>query len=204
MTLKYIVFLAIVLCGCQTSTPTPESPISFSGNGNTIIDVNKWTGPAIARISNQSSIGQFSVASHELDGTVRGLVDASGQYSGSILFDFINDEKTIQLEVSSQGQWSIDILPLDYAQIGSINNPVPGKGDNVILFEGHPTSIRVDIKGPQSKFRVWGYGASSQILAIGASPYSSTVLIPSGLLTNQGKIWIYIQSLNDWTLLSSP
>jgi hypothetical protein len=200
--LRYVIFLAIVMCSCQTSTPAPQNPISFSGNGNTIIDVNKWTGPAIARISNQSSIGQFSVASHELDGTVRGLVDASGQYSGSILFDFINDEKTIQLEVSSQEQWSIDILPLEDARIGSIDNPVSGSGDDVILFEGRPVSVQVDIKGPQSKFRVWAYGTSSELLAIGTSPYSNTILIPIGFPTNQGKVWIYIQSLNDWTLIT--
>lgn len=162
-----------------TNTPTPKpEPISISGDTDSVVDVDKWEGPAIARIT-YSGRGNFSIINYGPNNTRYNLlVNTIGDYSGTVAIDFIDGENTRRFEVSAGGPWEIEILPLSEARRERIPGTISGSGDDVIILVGsNPDMMIVDGSQARSNFAIWAYGNRRNLALNVIAPYEGTVLL---------------------------
>lgn len=141
-----------------TPTPTtPPIPLVFSGSGAKVLEIKKWAGPAIARLTH-SGQSYFQVEAFDAgDRHIDFIVDGFGDYSGTVPVDF-EDTATRRLTINADGAWGIQILPLSSAQIAPIPGPVAGKGDLVFFVVGAtPDIITVDASQASGSFIIQAY-----------------------------------------------
>lgn len=144
----------------NTATPLPE-PILIEGRGDQVIEVNKWDGPAIARII-YSGGSNFAIWQYDsLGNRFNLLVNTIGSYQGIRPLDFRNDEVTARLEIESSGDFTIEILPVQEATHLTVPGVYQGVGDDVLILEGgRPDLINADASTAQSNFAIWAFGSS--------------------------------------------
>lgn len=162
-----------------TATPTPTPvPILLSGQGDTVIDLEKWKGPALTRISYTGG-GNFAIWSYDEYGNkIDLLVNTIGTYEGTVPIDFLVDEFTTRFEVTSNGQWEIQVLPLQQIRRESIPGTMTGKGDEVLFLDGrNPDLLTADATTARGNFAIWTYGDSRDLVVNEIAPYQGTVVI---------------------------
>lgn len=98
-----------------TSTPTPRpTPILLKGVNGVVVDINKWRGAALMKISYKGG-GSFSIKNYAENGElIDRIVSKSGNYEGNVPLDIASGDQTARLEInSSGGTWEISILPFN-------------------------------------------------------------------------------------------
>jgi len=161
-----------------TNTPLPN-PLNFNGQGDNIIDFEKWDAPAVLHIKNTGG-GNFAVWNYDKNGNkIDLLVNTIGSYEGYLPLDFLDKERTTRLEIKSDGQWTVEIYPLDiqYLHVLDLPGKYNGNGDDVLVIRKNPDIAQFDCQ-ISGNFAVWAYGASGRDLVVNEiAPYSGRVIL---------------------------
>jgi hypothetical protein len=162
----------------NTRTPIPQ-PITLTGSGDSVVDLNKWPGAAILQITYTGS-SNFSVINYDSgNNRIDLLVNTIGSYSGKILIDLRKNTKTARLEITASGPWEVIAYPfiLDYIRLVTIPTTVTGTGDDVFVLKGTPDLLKV-INAGKSNFIVHGFAPSGYDLLVNEiAPYTGTIIL---------------------------
>jgi hypothetical protein len=163
-----------------TATPAPE-PKAYSGSGSDVIDIEKPGGVdsvAIAHITGNAGSSYFGVTSFDDAGKqIDLLVNTTDPYDGVVLIDVRKNDKTTRLQIESDGDWTIEILPLSSARRVAVPGAVDGTGDDVIIVDGTPDTAKISGNADGNYFGVWAYGKSADLLVNTTDPYEGRVIV---------------------------
>jgi hypothetical protein len=165
----------------QTNTP-PPTPIILNGIGASVVDVQKWNGPALARIKHVG-FANFAVWNYGANGDkIDLLVNTIGNYDGTLPLDWFDDEDTIRFEIKADGNWEIQILPFDSIRKEAYPGIIQGIGDDVVAIQSLETGKKPDIlkaNATQSgNFAIWAWSGKGRDLLINEiAPYTGTIII---------------------------
>lgn len=162
-----------------TSSPTPApEPLVLTGTGDSVVDVEKWPGPALAHITGNAGLSHFAVVNLDADGNqIDLLVNTVEAYDGVRPLDFFDDQHTARFEVTAAGDWTIEILPL---LEGAIIAPVPGvttgTGDAVLILEAAADVATITGNDAARHFAVESFGGLFPDLLVNTvDPYTGQV-----------------------------
>jgi len=139
------------------------APIYLSGKGNSVVKIEKWSGPAIAIITyagtaTPSPNGDFFLV-YNYDANENQLdlnVHANARYTGTVPIDFREWEQTAKFKVKAGGVWEIIVYPIAYVRTVQIPGKFSGSGDDVIFIHGGvPDKIRVDAPTIGDFISIW-------------------------------------------------
>ncbi|MCL4303978.1 MAG: hypothetical protein KJ077_50305 [Anaerolineae bacterium] len=160
--------------------PVPE-PIVINGTGDTVQNINKWSGPAIIHVVGNASQRHFAVIPYDSSGNrASSLVNTTDYYDGRNLIDFEQNQHTSRLEITTEGEWTIEILPLASARVLQIPGTIDGNGDDVLLLMGGTPDIANISGNPAARhFAVLPYGNGRRFSSMvnTTDPYEGQVLI---------------------------
>lgn len=169
----------------NTATPAPSltptatpAPIILTGTGDNVIDVQKWNGPAIAKITHTGG-GNFAVWNNDAQGHIDLLVNTIGNYQGTVPIDFKDAEQTTRFEITAGGTWEIQILPMGQMRRVTIPGVFQGIGDDVIALDGTaaPDLLKADASAASRNFVVYTFGSRRDLAINEIAPYTGTVSI---------------------------
>jgi hypothetical protein len=152
--------------------------LSFKGLGSSSVEMAKWDGPAVARIT--CTCDQiFSVASYNAQGVpVDVLVDTMGNYTGMVPIDFESGKYSTRLQITASGSWEITVLPMSEVPVVKLPGYYQGDGDVVLaLSGGTPDSVAVDATGAKGRFTLWTFNVNMDLKFNESAPYQGTKLI---------------------------
>ena len=150
------------LTAMPAGTSNPE-PIYLSGTGNSVVKLEKWSGPAIATVSYAGATtptpnGDFFLV-YNYDASENQLdlfVHANASYTGTVPIDFQEWEQTASFKVKAGGAWEIIVYPISYIRTELIPGKFSGSGDEVIFIHGGvPAKIRVDAPTIGDFISIW-------------------------------------------------
>lgn len=181
-----------------TLTPTPPpDPIVLTGSGDDIVDVEKWAGPAVARITGNTAGAHFAVMNYDAEGNqIDLLVNTTDPYSGVRPLDLLDDQHTTRFEVKATGDWTIEVLPfLENATTVEVPGAVSGTGDAVLVLLAEADTATVTGNAAGSHFAVIGYGGLFPDLLVNTTdPYDNEVMVDRG-----SRVFV-ITAVGDWTI----
>lgn len=169
----------------STATPTPlPQPIHLSGSNDSIVDIDKWVGPAIIHIVANSESRHFAIMPHDENGMLDVLVNTTDPYDGIRPLDFDENEHTTRFEINATGNWDIEIKPLVTAPHFSIPGLYQDSGDKVIILDGGtPDVARINGNAGGRHFAVLAYGARyGDVLVNTTDPYDGDVIVDVEML----------------------
>jgi len=186
-----------------TNTPTPTpAPIILSGNGDAVVDVEKWDGPAIVHITNSGG-RNFAIWNYGADNEkIDLLVNVIGKYEGSRPLDWNDDEHTTRFQVESSGNWEIQVLPFEQMRIVTIPGTFEGTGDDVVALVGSnaPDILKIDASTAGKNFAIWGWGNERDLLINEIAPYTGNILVDSKLPASNGVLVLDIAATGNWSI----
>jgi hypothetical protein len=179
--------IATVEATSQTSAsslPTDQTsdPIKFTGQGDSVLDVNNLDSGVLHIVGNSAS-RIFSIETISSAGeTIDLLVLTSDPYDGYRPFYWLEGEKPARLKISANGPWEIT-----YSTLLEGPHPlvIPGKyqgiGDDVLILTGGIPDVATITGNSEGRiFSVNTYGDGQDLLVLTSDPYQGTVLIPPG------------------------
>lgn len=178
-----------------TVTPLPE-PVSYSGRGDGIVEVDKPHDAMIAHITGNSCGRHFSIWSIDANNEeLNLLVNTTDPYEGTVALDFFESEWTRRFEIDSSCGWEISVMPLLMARKLEVPGTATGSGDDIIVLTGGTPDLAFITGNSTSRhFAVWGYGTASDLLVNTTDPYDGAVLIDSGIAV------LEISAEDDWRI----
>lgn len=183
-----------------TFTPLPPTatpaPIILQGSGDSVVNVPKDSAPAIVKIKYQGG-GNFAIWNTDANGKhIDLLVNTIGSYQGTVPIDFLKNEVTTRFEITADGNWTIEVLPLSQARREKIPGLIQGSGDEVLIISdsGTPDLLKADASTAEGNFAIWEYGNSRDLLVNEIAPYTGTVALSSDT------ILLVITADGNWTL----
>lgn len=179
-----------------TPTPAPE-PIVLAGSGDSVVDVEKWPGPALARITGNSASAHFAVINYDADGNqIDLLVNTTDPYSGVRPLDLFDNQQTTRFEVKATGDWTIEVLPfLENVTQAEVPGTITGTGDAVLILLAAADTAKVTGNPASGHFAVIGYGGTFPDLMVNTTdPYDGMVQV--GL----GSRVLVVTAVGDWTI----
>lgn len=167
-----------------TTTTAPPQPSHYEGAGDDVVTITKPTSVAIVHLVHTGQRNFIVRTVNAAGAGGGGLVNEIGAYDGVRLLDVREGEETAALEITADGSWTADVMPLNMATLWSGSDSLMGTGDAVVVIPGGltkatPTAI---LHTGSSNFIVRGYGDTSSsglVNEIGA--YQGTKLLPRGL-----------------------
>lgn len=184
-----------------TFTPAPE-PIVLSGNGDSVVDIKKWNGLAIAHIKYNGG-SNFIIQNYDGNGnSIDLLVNKIGNYEGTVALDVLDNQQTTRFEVKSNGQWEIKILPLERVRRVEFPGTLEGNGDDVVLLlgTGKLDLLKIDASKADSNFIVYGLGSDNDLLVNEIAPYTGTVIVPRSLPVSSGALMLIVSATGKWSI----
>lgn len=180
-----------------TATPI-KTPIVLTGKGDAVVDVNKWTGFALARITYTGG-RNFVVKNYDANGErIDLLVNTIGVYSGTKIID-VNSE-TARFQIESSGNWEIQVLPIDLIRYQKIPSTVDGVGDDVILIGPYPDLLKIDASTAKGNLIIWGIGKNRSLLVNDISPYTGTVIVGKNIPIDSGIMILEVKAVGPWSI----
>lgn len=162
-----------------SATPTVEIvPIVLNGSGTQVVNVEKPQGAMIARIIGNPDSRYFAVWSYGADGErIDLLVNTTDVYEGIVALDFDSDDHTTRFQVDAEGEWTIEVLPLEAARVISVPGTIEGSGDEVILVQGTPDVATIAGNAEERYFAIWAYGDRRDLLVNTTDLYQGSVIV---------------------------
>ena len=187
-----------------TATPKPENtPIVISGKGDDVVNVNKWAGFAVMRVT-ATGASNFIVHGINRAGDTDFLINTIGNYSGIVLLDTYDSDQTTRLEIKSAGSWKFEILPMGELVKTAVsvcpdcNGAYTGKGDDVVMIfakDGYTTDL-LTIEAPNASrnFIVHSIDRSGDMgfLVNKIAPYSGKTILP------RDTIFLIVKATGPW------
>ncbi len=167
----------------------------FEGSGDGELALLPGTvGAALARIA-VADLQRFTVVAFDVDGKPLGtVVDTTHPYTGSRPLNFEAGPPAVRLQVTTDGDWTIDVADLDEAPRVSAPGHYEGVGDQVLIVGGDPTRGRFRATATTGRFVVEGYGIFKAPLVDEPSPYSGTVVTP-----REARYVLEIRAEGEWS-----
>lgn len=166
-------------------TPTTPSVIKFSGEGNAILTVDKWRGPALIHINYIGSDKLVAWNDNDKDRLLDFILSVDGNYSGTQVLDLSDQEsfQTHYLEIYTNGSWEVDILPFEYGRKVNVPSVFTGSNNDVVFLKGNkPSSLEIEINGSGYYFSLSGQGDNGFVPIVnGKPPYHGTFKIEQDL-----------------------
>jgi len=168
------------------SEPKQERPfpdVGYSGSGDKILPLVLTGGPGSIGIASITHTGSsnFSIwALNENLEQIDLLVDAVGNYGGTVPFNLSKDIQIFAFEITADGPWTVtlkDVLSLEEIRQGS---SLTGEGDGVLLYTGERTIANVSHEG-QNNFALRSHTkGNAQLLVETIGNYSGEVAWEAG------------------------
>lgn len=175
-----------------TSTPLPE-PVILTGSGDSVVDLQKWNGPAILKVT-YTGQRNFIVKNYASGDNPDLLVNTIGAYTGTLPLDFLDSEQTTRFEISASGKWELQVIPFQQARRETVPGKIQGVGDDVIiLIDAVPDLLKIDATQASHNFMIWAYGKNRDLLVNEIAPYVGTV-------TAQKAYILVINATGPWTI----
>lgn len=168
-------------------------PITYSGYGDDYFDIEPFDDLYYFKISGNSESRHFAVTGYDAFGNYTELfVNTTDPYSGYVLDP---GQDTRKLEIDSEGNWTVRILPLATAPIISSGDTYRGNGDGVFIIPLGTTSAKIHGNSDSRHFAVETYGDEYDLLVNTTSIYDGTVRVdPSALI-------LTVNAEGGWTIL---
>jgi hypothetical protein len=180
-----------------TMTPAPK-PITFKGTGSNVVDVKKWAGAALIKISYKGG-SNFVIYNYDANGKrINLLVNTIGNYEGLRPLDFADGNETARLEIKSSGTWEITLLPPVPGTIKILDIPgtMTSKGDDFFAVKPQAGDLaKIEYKS-KSNFIVYGYSLTQgkRLLVNEIGPWIGTVMLPEMVA------FIDVKSDGEWSI----
>jgi hypothetical protein len=167
----------------------------LTGSGDNVVDIQKWAGAAIAKITHTGG-GNFAIWNDAANGEhIDLLVNVIGNYQGTVPVDFLDREFTTRFEITAGGEWRIEVLPFSMARMESIPGIIQGVGDDVILVGGGAADLmKIDASQASRNFAIWTYGDDRDLAVNEIAPYTGTVAI------DRTTVIIVVIATGSWTI----
>lgn len=177
-----------------TSTPAPD-PVVLTGTGDQVVDVEKWAGPALAKITHQGG-GNFIIWTFDSNGNkIELLVNTIGNFDGIVPLDFIDGQATARFQVTAGGSWEIQVLPMSEIRMVDIPGKFDGTGPDVVYLKGsNPDLLKVDGSKLKANVIVWAYSSKRSLVVNEIGPYSGTVILP------KDAHFLVINATGEWSM----
>ncbi len=192
----------------KTSTPTKTlqptiapTPIVLSGNGDKVVDLEKFNSDPIILHITYTGSRNFIVQNYGADGKqIDLLVNTIGAYDGKLLTDILDDDETVRFEVKSSGSWTIEVMPLslEYMQSLVIPGSFEGVGDDLVILAGKEKADLLEIDASQAKKNLIIHGVSRStysLLVNEIAPYTGTKIL------DDGTFLIIVRATGPWKIL---
>lgn len=172
---------------------TPPAPITYSGYGDDYFDITPFDDLYYFKISGNSEARHFSVTGYDAAGNYTELfVNTTDQYSGYVLDP---DQDTRTLEINSEGNWTVRILPLATAPVITPEETYCGNGDGVFIIPAGATTAKIHGNSEEHHFAVETYGERHDLLVNTTSLYDGKVRVDPGALI------LTVNADGGWTIL---
>jgi hypothetical protein len=175
-----------------------EAPGIIEGKGDEVIKVSNSILGLIKVKGNASSL-YFSVKNYGEDTQLIDLlVNTTDPYEGIRPLDFREGENTTWLEIKSEDEWTIEIMPISYARVLNVPGKIDGKGDDVIVLSGSVPDLAKIVGNAESLyFSVKNYSSDGYILDLlvnTTDPYEGMVIL------SKDTAFLEIVSEGDWSI----
>lgn len=156
-------------------TPLPE-PVVYTGSGDDVITISPPDEKFVFYIEGNSGERHFAVKGYDENGDkTKLLVNTTDAYSGILVDPTL---KTTSLEITSAGDWHIELRSLDSCKTIAAGETVTGSGDDVLLVADYGSTATITGNEAGRHFAVKTYGNSGNNLMVNTTdPYSGTVPI---------------------------
>lgn len=177
----------------QVTEPEIFEPIHYSGSGDSVLEIDEPDGMYVFQISGNESGNHFAVKSYDENGeSLDLLVNTTSVYNGTTLGS-TNGVKL--LEISANGEWSIDLVSIYNMPSLSAGETYSGANDAVIQI--NTDGLTAEVSGNESKrhFAVKAYDLDwnyIDLLVNTTDIYSGTVMLtnsPNLLVINADGPW---------------
>ncbi|MCK2217680.1 hypothetical protein MF672_028375 [Actinomadura sp. ATCC 31491] len=184
MRLRVLAVLA-VLVGTFLAVPpqAASAATTYRGEGDDVIRIPVTTQPSLVKATHRGE-SNFIVWALSTSGKQVGLVaNAVGDYKGTVAFNTISRQKVRSLEITADGAWTLQVLPLTKARYWAIN--AKGEGADVLrLTAPLKAARRITLRhAGESNFVVWtldNRGSTTKLLVNKIGDYRGRVLLPAG------------------------
>ncbi|HYI14231.1 MAG TPA: hypothetical protein VEX37_02495 [Thermomicrobiales bacterium] len=188
-----------------TSTPTPEptatpapQPVVYSGSGDNVIDIQKPGGAdaaVVAYVRGNAESRHFAVENFGASGEqIALLVNTTDPYEGIVPMDFRSGEQTTRLQITSTGEWYIEIRPLSTVRHSGAPGVIEGTGDDVFIVDGEPDTALITGNADSRHFAVIAYGERSNLLVNTTDPYDGRVIVAGDTVV------VEVTAVGGWTI----
>lgn len=168
-----------------TATSVPEQPITLTGTGDTVVDFDKWNGPALMRVTHNGS-RNFMLRTYPADSNdyYDLLINTVGSYQGVLPLDFRDGEHTSRLVINADGPWEMHIDPLDTIKFLTVPGTYQSVGDDVVGLDGRaPDLLKIDASFASGNFIVEATTGVRELLVNEIAPYTGTVVLSNDTTT---------------------
>lgn len=182
-----------------TSTPEPN-PVFLTGSGDSVIDFSNPFTMAVVKITGNNEGRHFAVINYDNNGKYLDLlVNTTDPYEGISPIGFGGEPPTTRFEITSSGEWKIEVLPFSTLRIVSAPGTIEGTGDEVIVLDGLvPDTLIIEAnKAKSSHFAIISYSAFGEYLDLlvnTTDPYEGVVLVDA-----ESK-FLRIKSSDNWKI----
>lgn len=110
------------------------------------------------------------------------LVNAIGNYAGTVLFDEADGSHTVAFDVEADGTWAITIKPVTEAFRWDGSESLAGNGDDVAILVPPSSGFKSTTltHNGDGNFAIWTYGDTTDLLVNEIGVFSGEVLLTSG------------------------
>lgn len=170
----------------------PIEPIVYTGSGDDVVQLEAFEGPWLLHITGNDSEGYFGVTGYSASGEYTELfVNTTEKYEG-ITTDVT--QETATLEISSEGEWTVEQISLADAHTISAGETFEGHGDDVLLVSSSGTTATFEGNEAEDNFVVWAYGSNDTDLLVNTTEkYSGNVML------HFQPVILVVTAVGDWT-----
>ena len=168
-------------------SPTPieirptSIPVRYSGNGYGLVLLDNPPAPALLHIVGGGCEEVFFARGQDSDGNVDLLIQSETAYDGVRLINRTPDQQIVVIDITTSCAWSIEIQPVDDAEVVMSPGSITRTGDYVFRVAG-PVRIARNERTPDTPFFAFGYvaGEWSHNTSIFARSHDAA-LLPAGV-----------------------
>lgn len=186
-----------------TATPIPQpttNPYVFTGSGRGVVSFN-WSGRGIVRLSHRGN-SNFIVWGYDGNNKRAGLLaNEIGDYDGVVPLNFDRYYEDLRrLDITADGSWRVEILPISSAYHMDVPGGVRGSGDMVLVLTGNaPSTVEGASYSTNENFIVYGYPLDKNdywdLIFNEISPYSGTARVDSSVK------FLTIRATGNWQII---
>jgi hypothetical protein len=197
------------------ATATPETTISlvptppaitapaagvtqFSGFGNFVIDL---TGHDLSRtimVVTHNGVAGFEISTLDQDLIQIALVESVvGSVAGTYPLGFEGDVAPSYIRIDADGDWTIDIKPVDEARLWQADS-ITGTGSDVLRYEGGTSVLDYSNAGSSNFIVQYHRNPGFDLLVNEIGPISGTTTMQAGPGV------VVVDAVGDWALSARP